>query len=264
MTSSAEVRETSEDNYEPQDSLSHEKYMPVADHLEELRRRIWICLFFWLAASIAAFYWSGDLLNLLRSVSGEGFIFIFTKPTEAFMALCKMAMTVGFFVSSPILLWQFLLFVLPALTNSERRKLFLIIPFASSLFAGGVIFAWYVALPVTWKFFLGFQSEGVKAMWSIGDAVGFAVGLLLLCGAVFELPLVIIFLAHIGLVNVSMLRRFRRPAYFLAFVIAAVVTPTPDAFTATVVAVPLIALFELSILVIRFTKKENNNTAPAS
>ncbi|MCR5662778.1 MAG: twin-arginine translocase subunit TatC [bacterium] len=248
-----------EENSEQQDSLNHEKYMPVADHLEELRRRIWICIICWVAASIAAFYRSGDLLNLLRSVSGEGFVFIFTKPTEAFMALCKMSMTVGLFVSSPILLWQFLLFVLPALTNSERRKLFLIVPFASALFAGGVVFAWYVALPVTWKFFLGFQSDGVKAMWSIGDAVGFAVGLLLLCGAVFELPLALIFLAHIGFVNADMLRRFRRPAYLLAFVLAAVVTPTPDAFTATVVAVPLIGLFELSILIIRITKKEDDN-----
>ncbi len=226
--------------------------MPLEQHLAELRRRLIICVLTWAAATGVVYcLYSGRLLEALRALAGHDFRFIYTEPTEAFFAFVNMSMVVGLFVTLPILVYQAVMFVSPGLTRRERRWLMRLVPFAMLLFAAGGAFAWYVVLPVMWRFFLGFQAPGIEAMWTIGKVVGFTVGLVVLCGVIFELPLVLLFASLLGLVRSEALRRQRRMAIFLAFLLAAVATPTPDPLTATVVALPLILLFELSLILMR-------------
>lgn len=232
--------------------LDRDRPMPLEKHLEELRRRLILCVVTWAAATSAVYaLYSSRLLEALRGLAGDDFRFIYTEPTEAFFAFINMSMVVGLFVTLPVLVYHAVMFVSPGLTRRERRWLLRLVPFAMLLFGAGGAFAWYVALPVMWRFFLGFQASGVEAMWTIGKVVGFAVGLILLCGLVFQLPLVLLFASLVGLVRSQDLRRHRRMAIFLAFLLAAVATPTPDPMSATVVALPLILLFELSLVLMR-------------
>ena len=228
--------------------------MPLTDHLAELRRRIIICLLCWFLGCCALYSWAPRLLEAIRSLAEGDFVFVFTSPTEAFMAFIKLAMLGSFFVCLPIFIYHIVAFVCPGLTPRERKWMLRLVPFSLVLFAAGELFAWFVALPIMWRFFLGFQSEGVRALWSIGDVVGFVVGALLLCGIVFQTPLVLVFLAALELVSAATLSRARRAVYFGAFVASAIITPTPDAFTATVVALPLIVFFEISLLLIKMLR----------
>ena len=225
--------------------------MPLTDHLAELRRRIIICLVCWLIGCCVCYYFVPYLLQVVRASAGENFYFVFTSPTEAFTAFIKLAMTASLIVCLPVFIYHAAAFICPGLTVNERRWLLRLVPFSFLLFMAGALFAWFVALPVLWKFFLGFQSESVRALWSIGEVVGFAAGALLLCGLLFQTPLLMIFMAALGIVNAEVLAKARRAVYFGACVAAAVITPTPDAFTAAVVAVPLIVFYEISLLIIK-------------
>ena len=249
---SVEVR-TEADRVEPDPEQVPDRDLPMAleDHLEELRGRLVVCVTTWVLASGVAYYYSSYLLESIRGLAGANFKFIYTKPTEAFFAIMKLAMVAGLFVALPVLIYQVVMFVSPGLTRRERKWMLRLVPFSVLLFCTGGLFAWFVALPVMWRFFLSFQSPGIEALWTIGDVVGFVVGLLVLCGIVFELPLVMLFAALAGLIHSSTLRQHRKVVIFAAFVISAIATPTPDAFTASVVAVPILVLFELSLVLMR-------------
>ncbi len=236
----------------PDGELDRDRPMPVEEHLAELRWRLGLSVGVWaLVSGLAYAFYSRHFLEAIRTLAGDDFRFIYTQPTEAFFAFLNMSMVVGLFVTLPFLVCQAVLFVSPGLTRGERRWVLRMVPFSMLLFAGGGAFAWYVALPVMWRFFLGFQGEGVVAMWTIGNVVGFVVTMVVLCGLVFQMPLVLLFASLIGLVHSSTLRRHRRMAIFAAFVVAAVATPTPDAVTAAVVAVPILVLFEVSLFLMR-------------
>ncbi len=241
-----------EDDGESELVDSHEA--PLADHLSELRRRIITCLICWVAGTGMCYCYSDSLLQKIRSLASDNFYFVFTSPTEAFMAFIKLSMLVSFFLCLPLAIYHTLAFICPGLTKRERKWLLRLVPFAILLMISGCLFGWYIALPIMWKFFLGFQSEGVRALWSIGEVVSFVVGLLLMCGLVFQTPLVLIFLAAVGLVKPRKLAQQRRMVYFGAFLVSAILTPTPDAFTAGVLAVPLIIFFELSLSLMKLLR----------
>ncbi len=227
---------------------------PLTDHLSELRRRIITCLICWVAGTALCYCYSDSLLQKIRSLASDNFYFVFTSPTEAFMAFIKLSMLVSFFLCLPLVIYHALAFICPGLTKRERKWLLRLVPFTIVLMVSGCLFGWYIALPIMWKFFLGFQSEGVRALWSIGEVVSFVVGLLLMCGLVFQTPLVLIFLAALGLVKPQKLAEQRRMVYFGAFFVSAVLTPTPDAFTAGVIAIPLIVFFELSLSLMKLLR----------
>lgn len=228
--------------------------LSLSAHLEELRRRIFYCAITWLVVSCVAYCYVDRFLAKVRAMAGQGFTFVYTSPTEAFMAFIKLAMIAGLVISLPVIIYNIGAFVNPALTRKERSLVLTLAPLCLVLFAAGTAFAWFVALPIMWQFFLSFQADGITALWTIGEVVGFASGLILVCGCVFELPIVIIGAAKIGLISYEKLARTRRVAYFTILVLTAIITPTPDAFTCAVVAVPIIALFELSLLFLRFAK----------
>lgn len=231
-----------------------EKSLTLTEHLEELRSRLLWSIVWWLIASCACYYFVPPLLDFTRDTFlNENVQLIFTRPTEAFIAYLKVAMVAGLFLSSPITLYHVVMFVAPGLRPSEKKWIFRLIPVAIFLFACGVTFAFFVVLPVTLHFFLSFQTESLNPMFQVGDFLGFITGILALCGASFQLPLVLFFASLAGIVNSKQLREGRRFAIFFSALVAAVATPTPDAFTMSVVALPLWILFEISVILIRIT-----------
>lgn len=230
--------------------------MTLTGHLEELRSRLIWSLGAWAVAAAGCYYFTPSLLAIARDrFLGPNVQLIFTRPTEAFFAYLKVAMVAGLFVASPIILYHVLMFVLPGMEAHERKWLWRLMPVAIVLFALGATFAYLVVLPVTMHFFLSFSTEELNAMFTIGEFLGFVVGILTLCGVAFQLPLVLFFAALAGIVNSTFLRQQRRFAIFAAFLIAAIATPTPDAFTMSVVAVPIWILFEISLILMRFVGK---------
>ena len=240
------------------DIIDNDTPLSLTEHLEELRRRILVCLACWVVASCVAYSQVGYVLAKIRDLAGAGFSFVYTSPTEAFMAFIKLAMVVGFVTVLPVILYEFFAFINPGLKRKERRLLFSLVPAGLGLFALGLVFAWFVALPIMWKFFLSFQGAGIVALWTIGEVVGFAAGLLLICGVIFELPLFVIGAVYMEFISYERLAKARRMVYFVIIVLTAVITPTPDAFTCLVVSIPIALLFEVSLLVTRLVRRSDN------
>ena len=240
------------------DIVDNDTPLSLTEHLEELRRRILVCLACWVVASCVAYSQVGYVLAKIRDLAGAGFSFVYTSPTEAFMAFIKLAMVVGFVTVLPVILYEFFAFINPGLKRKERRLLFSLVPAGLGLFALGLVFAWFVALPIMWKFFLSFQGAGIVALWTIGEVVGFAAGLLLICGVIFELPLFVIGAVYMEFISYERLAKARRMVYFVIIVLTAVITPTPDAFTCLVVSIPIALLFEVSLLVTRLVRRSDN------
>lgn len=231
-----------------------EKSLTLTEHLEELRTRVFWTIFWWFAASCLCYYFVPYLLDFVRDAFlNKDVQLIFTRPTEAFIAYLKVAMVAGLFLSSPITMYQVIMFVAPGLKANEKKWVLRLVPVSAILFLLGSTFAFFVVLPVTMHFFLSFQTESLNPMFQIGDFLGFITGILALCGASFQLPLILFFASLAGLVNSTQLREGRRIAIFLSALVAAVATPTPDAFTMSVVALPLWILFEISVILIRIT-----------
>ena len=154
-----------------------------------------------------------------------------------------------------MILWQLLLFIMPALSRSEKRALIGVVPFGVLLFVGGVSFSLFLVLPTALKFLIGFAGDALTPMIAVGNYIGFITSLALLCGIIFQMPLIMLFLSFIGIVNAKMLTSYRRYAYFACFALSAVVTPTPDAFTMIIVALPMLLLYEVSIILVRVIRR---------
>lgn len=230
--------------------------LTLTEHLEELRARMFWCIISWFIAACLCYYFVPHLLDFTRdSFLNKDVQLIFTRPTEAFIAYIKVAMVAGLFLSSPVTLYHIVMFISPGLKPEEKKWIFRLVPVSIILFCIGVGFAFVVVLPVTMHFFLSFQTASLNPMFQVGDFLGFITGILALCGASFQLPLLLFFASLIGIVNSKQLREGRRFAIFLSALVAAVATPTPDAFTMGVVALPLWILFEISVIFIRLTGK---------
>lgn len=255
LTESTEVdTEVAAGEGSDEESTVEEGSLSLTEHLEELRSRLFYSIMAWVVASVACYAYVPTFMDFTRDrFLGKSVMLIFTKPTEAFIAYLKVAMVAGIFLASPVLLYHIIMFVAPGLKPSEKRWVARLVPVSIVLFLAGCIFAFFVVLPVTMQFFLSFQTDALNPMFQVGEFLGFTTGLLLLCGASFQLPLVLFFAALAGLINSAQMREGRRYAIFLCALVAAVATPTPDAFTMCVVALPLWILFEISVIVIRLS-----------
>jgi sec-independent protein translocase protein TatC len=177
----------------------------------------------------------------------EGDTLIFTGLPEAFFTYLKVALLAGIIVSSPMILYQFWMFVAPGLYKKERRMMAPIVLLSSFFFIGGALFGYFIVFPWGFKFFLGFATETIRPLPSMKEYFAFSAKLLLAFGLVFELPLVLTFLARLGIVSVDFLKRNRKYALLLFFAGAAILTP-PDVVTQVMMAVPLMVLYEISII----------------
>lgn len=180
------------------------------------------------------------------------------KPTEAFMLSMKLAFFAGIVVSFPLLLWFILQFVLPGLHKHERRVMWPSLAIGFGLFLGGVLFAYFAVLPRTLLFFYEWGSQmGVSNDWRIGEYISFATQFTLLFGVAFELPVVVMVLVKLGLLTYETMTRTRSYAVVAIFIAAAVLTPTPDMLTMTLMAGPMVILYEICIWLAYFDMKKN-------
>jgi sec-independent protein translocase protein TatC len=185
----------------------------------------------------------------------KGGSLIFISVAEAFFTYMKVAFIAGIIVTSPFILYQIWAFIAPGLYQKEKRY---VIPFVlggSLFFALGVLFGYYVAIPVGFRFLLGYATDFIKPMPSMKEYLSFSIKFLLAFGLVFEFPVVLVLLAKIGVVDAKMLARQRKYAILLIFIFAAVMTP-PDIISQVLMAIPLIGLYELSILLSKIFGKK--------
>jgi sec-independent protein translocase protein TatC len=246
-----------------------EDKMPLLDHLEDLRKRIMISLVALAAAFMAAFSFSEEIFGALMfplrysldlSVTDLriGFItddklqatkLVFLAPAEAFWMNMKVALVAAVVLALPVIFHQFWKFVSPGLLEKEKKY---VVPFvlgSTILFLIGASFCFIVVLPFALDFLLNYKvGDFMMPMLSVGAYADFCLKFILAFGAIFELPVLIIVLARLGVVTTDTLKKHRRLAIVLAFVAGAVLTPTPDAFNQTLMAVPIILLYELGII----------------
>ena len=242
---------TQEPPSEPQQPVSA-KYMTILEHLQELRFRLIVAGAALVVATVASFYFTEHILQFLKEPAEDrspDFILIFTEPMEKLVAYFRVALLAGLVVAMPVIVFELLMFVTPALTREEKRWVYAVVIGASFAFAAGVAFAYYVALPPALGFLLNFGGgEVAKPQIKIGSYVDFVTRLLFWTGVVFETPLVIMGLARFRVVNARQLLRLWRYAIIGAFVISAVVTPSIDPVTQSLVAGPIIALYAIGIV----------------
>jgi sec-independent protein translocase protein TatC len=173
-------------------------------------------------------------------------------PTELIFAYFKIALVVGMVLAMPVIAFQVWRFVSPGLTRQERKYVVAIVPGATLSFLAGVLFAYYALMPPAFGFLLGIKDPVVEVVPTVDSYISLFSRLLIAIGVVFELPLALFFLAKVHIVNPKMLGSFRRYVVVVAFIIAALVTPTPDPFNQLLVAVPILVLYEVGALLARF------------
>ncbi len=232
-----------------------DREMSITDHLEELRHRLFLGILGILPVSIVAFIFSRQILDyLIAPVLPYQHHLVFLSPTDAIYTLVKLALLTGIVVTSPFLIYQVLAFVSPGLTETERGWLFRLLAPAAGLFLGGVAFGFYVFLPLILGFVLRYSGPELRPMLTINGYFSFVTAVTLPFGIVFEYPLLVGVLARVGVVSASFLRRSRRYAILVIFVIAAALAP-PDALSMLVMASPMVALYEVGIVVAAWAER---------
>ena len=227
--------------------------MSIIRHLEELRQRIIRSLIAVAAGSCVAYYYIEDIMRYIALPTGRLY---YLQPAEAFFTYIKIAIFAGFLLALPVVFYQAWKFILPALTVRERTVIGLIVPASVILFFAGLAFSFFLVLPAALQFFIGFSTESLQPMFTLHQYFDFVLAFILPFGAVFELPLVILVFAKLGFIGSKFLQSKQRIVIFMAFVIGAVISPTPDIFTQSMIALPLILLYEMSYLVVRFVLRK--------
>ena len=230
--------------------------MTILEHLEELRERIIKAGLAIIVGMIVSAIWlSGRVLEWLIALGlGAGSGLQNINPPAVFFEYLKITLFVGVALAMPVVIYQAMMFVLPALTPKEKRYAFVIVPGSAVCFAAGVAFGYYVLLPTGLGFLQSFAGQYVATNWDISLFLGFVTTLLFWMGVAFQTPLVVFILVRLGVVSAARLGSYRKYALLVAFVIAAIITPTPDPITQTLVGVPLYLLYELGLLLARFVK----------
>ena len=243
------VDELPEDGDELGDELPR---MTLLEHLDELRRRILNSVITLLVAFLVCWYFSPQIFSWLErpimEVLPEGEKLAFTDLTGPFMLYVKVALIAAVFLASPVLLTQVWLFIRPGLYRRERRLALPFIVFTTLFFVLGGYFGYRIAFPLVVRFLLG-VGEDFKQVVTIQSYMSMMTKILLGLGLVFEMPMLIFFLARLGLVTARKLIKWFRWAVLAIFVVAAIITPTPDVATQTVFAVPMILLYLLGVVV---------------
>jgi sec-independent protein translocase protein TatC len=241
--------------------------MGFFDHVEELRGRIIRCVLYVAAGGAAGWVWREPLLEFIRrpaemgarAVGVENLPFRVFEPLGGFMIAIQVAMVAGIVLASPLILWEIWGFIEPALEDDERKYAILIVPSAVGLFLGGVAFCYY-ASPRAFAFLFTIdKSLGVDIERTLQPYLWFILRLMLGFGLAFELPLVLMFLGVLGVVNARQLLAWWRQALVAIFIFAAVVTPTVDPVNMTILAAPMMALYMMSIILVRFVQRKRGD-----
>jgi sec-independent protein translocase protein TatC len=233
--------------------------MSYLEHLAELRKRLFRSVAILIITSAAAFFWVEIFADFLLAPAGD-LEFIFLSPPDLFMTYVKLSLSVGLIVSLPVILFEVWMFISPALSTGEKRSIFFSLCAGSLLFLLGASFAYYVIIPFTIKFFLGYESSRISPMLSITEYFRFLFNMGLSFGAAFELPIVSGLLGALGILKTEFLVGGRRIALLLIFIVAAIITP-PDIVSQVLLAIPMLGLYELSILILKYQGRKRRKKA---
>ncbi|MFQ5689291.1 MAG: twin-arginine translocase subunit TatC [Gemmatimonadota bacterium] len=239
--------------------------MPFLDHLEELRWRIIWSLVALVVASVVGFFvvTQLDVIGLLeRPIRGllPDRTLMYTSPTTPILVTFKLTFVVGLILTLPFLAYQAWAFLSPALYEHERRFVIPAISVGFVLFLAGVAMAYFLVLPVGLRFLLGFQAESLSPIITIDEYLRFATGIILAFGIIFEMPVLLVLLAMLGVVSPATLRRYRRHALVVIAILSAVLTPA-DVGTMIMMMAPMVLLYELSIWLIRIVVPGRNEAS---
>lgn len=234
-----------------------EKYLTLIEHLQELRYRLIVSAGAVLVATIISFIFTNRLLQYLVQPVRESAVdarVIYTEPLGFIAPYFRVALLAGIAGAMPVVLYQIMAFVSPGLTPQEKRWVIPLVLGATVLFVIGCVFAFYTMLPPALRFLLGISPENIEAAITVKSYIDFVTRLMLVTGLIFELPLVVMGLAKLGLVRAQKLLSWWRYAVVGAFLIAAIVTPSIDPVTQTLLALPMIALYFLGIVLAKLVE----------
>lgn len=242
-------------------AISPEARLTLLEHLDELRKRITICIAAVAAGVVLAavfndFVFSALLwpLRQVPNLDPSSYKIVTFSPAEPFMVSLKVWVVVGLIVASPVLIWELWAFVGPAFTATEKRYFYPIVAVTTLLFLGGIALAYFLVLPRGLSFLLGFNHGNFNVQNRASDFFMFSALFILAFGAVFELPVVLVLLAKVGVIDSAFLRKHRRYAILACAIGAAVITPSQDAFSMLAMFIPLVVLYEISIIVARMVE----------
>ena len=234
--------------------MSEDRKQSVLEHLQELRRRLIRSVIAIAVASVIAFIFYDWLFYILKLPAG-GISLVYIEMTEMVGTIMKVCLTAGIILAMPYLVLQGIMFVSPALTSKEKRYVYLILPWIALMFTGGVVFGYFILIPPATRFLISFGSDIAMPEIRVGNYISVVARLLLAIGIVFEMPVITTFLARLGVLKPKWLSDHRKAAIILAFILAAIITPTFDPINQSLVAVPLVVLYEMSIWLARLVYK---------
>lgn len=232
----------------------------LKDHLQELKYRLIKILCFFFASSIASYYFGDIIYSFLVSPLPKKFIY--TGLAEAFFTQVKLAIFMGFCLTIPIIAFHLYKFIAPGLYESEKQIAFIVLSFSPLLFILGSVFVFYLVIPAAWSFFLSFEHlDGASPLIlepRISEYLDLVLNLVIAFGVAFQLPIILMILSLIGLIKESFLSAKRRLAIVIIFIIAGVITP-PDVVSQIALAMPMVLLYEISIILCRTLEARRNH-----
>lgn len=220
-------------------------------HLNELRSRSIKALSVFLLAAVVCFTFADQVLHWLLKPAGH---LVFTKPSGAFAAVMTVSLVMAAVITSPFTIYQLWAFVGKALKPQERNFVHIVGPLSVIFFLAGAAFAFYITVPMAYKFLMSFASADLEPMITVDSYLSFLGSMLLAFGVAFQLPLILGFFAKIGIATPEFLRQKRRHAIVTILIVSAILTP-PDVISQCLLAVPLIILYELGIVIVRYVYK---------
>jgi sec-independent protein translocase protein TatC len=241
------------DRWSPDDDESTGGKMSFLEHLDELRKRlIYSLLSLAVGVAIACLFieriYNFVMVPMQRMLPAGGKL-IYTQAPEAFMLYIRIAIIAGLVIAAPLIMIQLWLFISPALYAKERRFAVPFVLLASTGFIGGAAFSHYIVFPTMWRFFASFSNDVISFMPRIEDAFGLYIKMVVGMALVFQMPTIVFFLAKLGLVTGRMMLSYFKYAVLGIFIVAAAITPSPDMASQIIVAVPMVALYVISIAV---------------
>ncbi|MES0279217.1 MAG: twin-arginine translocase subunit TatC [Dehalococcoidales bacterium] len=232
--------------------------MPIMSHFSEMRRRFFRSVLAIIIATALSFIFYNQIFEFLLAPGPEDMQLQAIELMENLSAIFRVCLTAGFVIAMPFIVYQVFAFLAPALRPSEKRYVYTAIPFIGGLFISGVAFAYYVALPAALGFLLSFGSDIATPEIRISNYINIVTRLLVAVGISFEMPIIIMVLARVGIVTPEWLAGKRKIWLVVAFILGALITPTFDPINQTIIAIPLIVLYEVSIILARIVRRRKN------
>jgi sec-independent protein translocase protein TatC len=241
--------------------MGQEKKLTITEHLQELRGRLLKSFIAVGAGTVVSFFFVEKFFQLLTRPAG-GVELIYIEVTEMLGTYIKVALLGGVVLALPVVVYQAVMFIAPALTPREKRVLYTYLPGVTVAFVTGVLFGYFVLLPPALKFLFTFGSDIAAPQIRIGNYISVVTTLLFWLGVSFETPFLMMILSRMGIVSPQKFARFRKFAILSAFILGGLITPTMDPINQGLVALPIVVLYEAGILLAKLVARKEPRSAP--